>query len=142
MAALVDGIDVASAGELEGRAGCRGRSGRNQLRRPGKRDAELRRRWPPGALVNASSRARDHPLAQAPAMLGIAARVAVRQPGFRAQGLGHEDGRRPEAVRRRCRADARLLDAIGGRPDFEGFHLFAGSQNLRAESICEAQQKS
>jgi diaminopimelate decarboxylase len=25
---------------------------------------------------------------------------------------------------------------------FEGFHLFAGSQNLRAESICEAQQKS
>ena len=26
--------------------------------------------------------------------------------------------------------------------DFEGFHLFAGSQNLRAASICEAQQKS
>jgi diaminopimelate decarboxylase len=25
---------------------------------------------------------------------------------------------------------------------FEGFHLFAGSQNLRPESICEAQQKS
>jgi len=25
---------------------------------------------------------------------------------------------------------------------FEGFHLFAGSQNLRAESICEAQLKS
>ena len=25
---------------------------------------------------------------------------------------------------------------------FEGFHLFAGSQNLRAESICEAQTKS
>ena len=25
---------------------------------------------------------------------------------------------------------------------FEGFHLFAGSQNLRAESICEAQHKS
>jgi len=25
---------------------------------------------------------------------------------------------------------------------FEGFHLFAGSQNLKAEAICEAQQKS
>jgi diaminopimelate decarboxylase len=25
---------------------------------------------------------------------------------------------------------------------FEGFHLFAGSQNLRAESICEAQRQS
>ncbi|MDP1007940.1 pyridoxal-dependent decarboxylase, exosortase A system-associated, partial [Klebsiella pneumoniae] len=25
---------------------------------------------------------------------------------------------------------------------FEGFHLFAGSQNLKAEAICEAQAKS
>jgi diaminopimelate decarboxylase len=37
----------------------------------------------------------------------------------------------------------RLLQAIGRAGlAFEGFHLFAGSQNLRADSICEAQQKS
>ena len=36
-----------------------------------------------------------------------------------------------------------LFDRIGKLGlGFEGFHLFAGSQNLRAESICEAQQKS
>jgi diaminopimelate decarboxylase len=36
-----------------------------------------------------------------------------------------------------------LLAAIGTAGlAFEGFHLFAGSQNLRAESICEAQLKS
>ena len=36
-----------------------------------------------------------------------------------------------------------LLSQIGhARLAFEGFHLFAGSQNLRSESICEAQQKS
>lgn len=36
-----------------------------------------------------------------------------------------------------------LLSEIGRTGlAFEGFHLFAGSQNLRAESICEAQQKS
>ena len=34
---------------------------------------------------------------------------------------------------------ARIQD---GGLAFEGFHLFAGSQNLKAESICEAQQKS
>jgi diaminopimelate decarboxylase len=36
-----------------------------------------------------------------------------------------------------------LLKRIGEQGlAFEGFHLFAGSQNLKAESICEAQQKS
>ena len=36
-----------------------------------------------------------------------------------------------------------LLNRIGELGlSFEGFHLYAGSQNLRAESICEAQHKS
>lgn len=36
-----------------------------------------------------------------------------------------------------------LLAEVGkAKLQFEGFHLFAGSQNLKAESICEAQQKS
>jgi len=36
-----------------------------------------------------------------------------------------------------------LLDQIGKRDlAFEGFHLYAGSQNLKAESICDAQRKS
>ena len=36
-----------------------------------------------------------------------------------------------------------LLDEIGKRGlAFEGFHLYAGSQNLKPESICDAQRKS
>jgi len=36
-----------------------------------------------------------------------------------------------------------VLAAIGALPlDFQGFHIFSGSQNLRAEAIVEAQQKS
>jgi diaminopimelate decarboxylase len=37
---------------------------------------------------------------------------------------------------------ALMRDIAAAGLAFEGFHLFAGSQNLRAESICEAQQKS
>jgi diaminopimelate decarboxylase len=36
-----------------------------------------------------------------------------------------------------------LLAEIGRRKlEFEGFHLFAGSQNLSSDAICEAQQRS
>jgi diaminopimelate decarboxylase len=36
-----------------------------------------------------------------------------------------------------------ILDEIGRRGlDFQGFHLYWGSQNLKAEAICDAQQKS
>ncbi|MCK7493617.1 MAG: hypothetical protein MZW92_21480 [Comamonadaceae bacterium] len=65
-------------------------------------------------------------------------------PGLRAEGLGHEDGRRrrsssastPSRCRRCWPRSAQLGLA------FEGFHLFAGSQNLRAEAICEAQRQT
>jgi diaminopimelate decarboxylase len=36
----------------------------------------------------------------------------------------------------------RDIAADGTHLSFEGFHLFSGSQNLRAESICEAQRQS
>jgi diaminopimelate decarboxylase len=35
-----------------------------------------------------------------------------------------------------------LAEIAGSALAFEGFHLFAGSQNLKAESICDAQRKS
>ena len=73
-----------------------------------------------------------------------AASRGARQSGLRAQDLRHEDGRRAEAVRRRCRARAAAArDASATLPlEFVGFHIFSGSQNLRAEAIVEAQQKS
>jgi diaminopimelate decarboxylase len=144
MAGLVDGIDVASAGRAEGGAGRRRRPRRGQLRRPRQaRGSNCARRWPP-ACWSTSSRARAARAGRRLAGAGAAgARGPARQPRLRAQGLGHEDGRRAQAVRHRCRAGARgaaRMAAMGLQ--FEGFHLFAGSQNLRAESICEAQQKS
>ena len=64
------------------------------------------------------------------------ARGGARQSRLRAEVVGHEDGRRAQAVRHRRRASARAcLREIGSRGlDFEGFHIFSGSQNLRADA--------
>jgi len=76
--------------------------------------------------------------------LGLPARVAVRvNPDFELKGSGMKMG----GGARQFGVDAELVPALLaeiGRYGlaFEGFHLFAGSQNLRAEAICEAQQKS
>jgi diaminopimelate decarboxylase len=70
--------------------------------------------------------------------------VAVRvNPDFELKGSGMKMGGGPKQFG----LDVELVPealAFAAREGlaFEGFHLFAGSQNLRAESICEAQQKS
>lgn len=144
MAGLVDGIDVASAGELKVALDAGADPAEISFAGPGKRDAELRQAVAAGVLVNVES-ARELPeLAAAAQALGLPARVALRvNPDFELKGSGMKMGGGPkqfgidvEVVPQALRQIAALGLA------FEGFHLFAGSQNLKAESICEAQVKS
>ena len=144
MAGLVDGIDVASAGELKVALDAGADPAEVSFAGPGKRDAELRQALAAGVLVNVESMREVEVLGALSQQLGLAARVAVRvNPDFELKGSGMKMGGGPKqfgvdveqvpALLARIRADG-----LG----FEGFHLFAGSQNLRAESICEAQRKS
>lgn len=144
MAGLVDGIDVASAGELKVALDAGADPAEISFAGPGKRDAELVQAVASRVLVNVES-ARELPvLAQAQQALGIAARVAVRvNPDFELKGSGMKMGGGPKQFG----IDVEQLPEVFAQIkalglDFEGLHLFAGSQNLRAESICEAQQKS
>lgn len=144
MATLVDGIDVASAGELKVALDAGADPRECSFAGPGKRDAELAQAVAAGVLVNIESMREVPALGRESQRLGRAARVAVRvNPDFELKGSGMKMGggpkqfgvdvdQVPELMRRI--ADAGLA--------FEGFHLFAGSQNLRAEAICEAQRKS
>jgi len=147
MAGLVDGIDVASSGELQVALDAGANPADVSFAGPGKRDAELRQAVAAGVLVNVES-ARELPvLAQAAQALGLPARVAVRvNPDFELKGSGMRMGGGPKQFGVDAEAVPALLHQIGQMGQsglaFEGFHLFAGSQNLRAESICEAQQKS
>ncbi|MDC8786151.1 pyridoxal-dependent decarboxylase, exosortase A system-associated [Roseateles koreensis] len=144
MAGLVDGIDVASAGELKVALDMGANAAEISFAGPGKRDIELRQAVAAGVLVNVES-ARELPaLARAAAELGLPARVAVRvNPDFELKGSGMKMGGGPKQFGVDAEQVPDLLADIGRLGlAFEGFHLFAGSQNLKAESICEAQQKS
>jgi diaminopimelate decarboxylase len=144
MAGLVDGIDVASAGELTVALNAGADPAEISFAGPGKRDSELRQSVAAGVLVNVESIRELPVLAAASQALGIPARVAVRvNPDFELKGSGMKMGGGPKQFGVDVEQMPALLRRIGECGlAFEGFHLFAGSQNLRAESICEAQQKS
>jgi len=64
-------------------------------------------------------------------------------PDFELKGSGMKMGGGPKQFGVDVEQMPELLAEIGAAGlQFEGFHLFAGSQNLKAESICEAQRKS
>ena len=144
MATLVDGIDVASAGELKVALDACANPAEVSFAGPGKRDIELRQAVASRVLVNVESPRELPVLARASQELGMAARVAVRvNPDFELKGSGMKMGGGPKQFGVDVEQVPELLREIGRLGlDFEGYHLFAGSQNLRAESICDAQQKS
>lgn len=149
MRGLVDGMDVASAGELKlaldagTDARCIGFAG------PGKRDAELRQAVAAGVLLHAESARELQVLAAAAQALGVPARVALRiNPDFELRGAGMHMGGGPKpfgidaeqapALLRALARDSLARDGLA----FEGFHLYPGSQNLRAAVIAESLQRS
>ncbi len=144
MAALVDGVDVASGGELLVALDAGAVPQEISFAGPGKREAELRQALAAGVLVNIES-AREVTLLQALAEeLGLPARVAVRvNPDFELKGSGMKMAGGPKQFGIDADRVPEVLSRIASAGlAFEGFHIFAGSQNLRAEAICEAQRLS
>lgn len=144
MAGLVDGIDVASAGELHVALNAGADPLEVSFAGPGKKAAELRQAVAAGVLVNIESFREVTELAGISAELGLPARVAVRvNPDFELKGSGMKMGGGPKQFGVDVEQMPRLMELIANSGlQFEGFHLFAGSQNLKAESICEAQRQS
>jgi diaminopimelate decarboxylase len=143
MAQLVDGLDVASGEELRVAldAGMHPRD--ISFAGPGKSDAELAQAVASGILINVESRREIRALAAISERVGRA-RVAVRvNPGFELKSSGMKMGGGPKqfGIDAEDVPDALKEIATLGL-DFEGFHIFCGSQNLRAEAICDAQTKA
>jgi diaminopimelate decarboxylase len=147
MAGLVDGIDVASAGELQVALNAGADPHEISFAGPGKRDIELGQAVAAGVLVNVETARELKVLAATSQRLGLPARVALRvNPDFELKGSGMRMSGGPKQFGIDAETVPEVLAQVGALAGdgvaFEGFHLFAGSQNLKAEAICEAQLKS
>ncbi|MBA3930123.1 MAG: pyridoxal-dependent decarboxylase, exosortase A system-associated [Xanthomonas sp.] len=143
MAGLVDGIDVASAGELRVALDTGMSPQHISFAGPGKSDNELRQAAAAGILVNVESFREIKALADAGQRSGVPARVAVRVNlpfELKASGMKMSGGARQFGVDAE-RVPELLREIAGAGLAFEGFHMFAGSQNLRHAAIVEAQGK-
>jgi diaminopimelate decarboxylase len=144
MAGLVDGLDVASAGELAVALQTGTDPDRISFAGPGKTPAELASAVNAGIVLNVESELEVERLATIAAHTGRRPKVAVRvNPDFELKTSGMKMGGGPKQFGVDAERVPALLARIGQLPlEFRGFHIFSGSQNLRAEAIIEAQQKS
>lgn len=145
MARIVDGLDVASGRELRVALDAGGDPAEISFAGPGKGAIELRQAIAAGILLNVESMGELESIARIAAELRIDARVALRvNPDFELKSSGMKMGGGPKQFGIDADQVPAALAAIGKRSGllFEGFHIFSGSQNLRADAICEAQTKA
>ena len=141
MAGLVDGFDVASAGELD-RVGGLGLP--ISFAGPGKRDAELEAAIRAGITINLESETEASRALAVAKRLGFTPRLAVRVnppfglkgSGMKMGGLGTQFGVDHEQVPALVR---RLIDAGA---EWRGLHIYAGSQALSADALIDLQRET
>jgi diaminopimelate decarboxylase len=144
IARFVDGIDVASGRELRVALDAGIPPAEISFAGPGKSVAELRQAVAAGILLNVESSREVELLPAIARELGLPARVALRiNPDFEVRGSGMRMGGGAKQFGVDFEAAPALLERMGELGlAFEGFHVFAGSQNLDAQSICAAQRAS
>lgn len=144
LAGLVDGFDTASGGEMQVALQAGLPAQHISLAGPGKSDAALRQAIEAGVLVNLESAGELERLAALGVALGRRPRAAVRiNPDFelKSSGMKMGGGAKPFGVD--AEQAPALLARLAALPvEFVGFHIFAGSQNLKAESLIEAQRNT
>jgi diaminopimelate decarboxylase len=144
MAQLVDGLDVASGGELKVAIEAGMAPLNISFAGPGKNETELEQAVAAGILLNVESQREIEALSRISRASKRPARVAIRvNPDFELKSSGMKMGGGPKqfGIDTELVPDA-LRQASREGLDFEGFHIYGGSQNLKTEAICEMQQKT
>ncbi|MFK3888336.1 pyridoxal-dependent decarboxylase, exosortase A system-associated [Sphingomonas sp. NPDC079357] len=140
IAPLVDGLDVASAGELT-RALAVKPGAAISFAGPGKRDDELAAAIAAEATINLESAGEARRALAAGERLGIVPRLAVRvNPDLELRGSGMKMGGRASPFGIDAEHAASVVsELIAAGADWRGFHIFAGSQALDAAAVIETQ---
>lgn len=141
MVGLVDGFDVASAGELK----CALDSGMPaqhiSFAGPGKTDTELAQAVAAEVLIHLESASELERLDRIAMAMGYTPKVVLRvNPDFelKSSGMKMSGGSRQFGI------DAEIVPQLlrritGMTMDFHGFQIFCGSQNLKSAAIVEAE---
>lgn len=143
IAPLVDGLDIASAGELAvARRAAPGSA--ISFAGPGKRDDELAAAIDAGVTINLESAGEARRALAIADRIGVTPRLAVRvNPDFELRGSGMKMGGRasPFGVDA-AQAPALVRELIAAGADWRGFHIFAGSQALDTTAIIDTQART
>ncbi|NNG24215.1 pyridoxal-dependent decarboxylase, exosortase A system-associated [Telluria aromaticivorans] len=144
LAGLVDGLDVASGGELKVALDTGMVPGRISFAGPGKSEAELRQAIAAGACIHAESERELRTVARLGADLGIAPQLVLRiNPDFELKGSGMRMGGGAKQFGIDAEEAPRMLALAATLGlDVQGFHIFSGSQSLKADAIIEAQAQT
>lgn len=142
MVSLVDGIDIASGGELA--MALAARANHISFAGPGKRDQELLAAIDAGVTINIESPTECNRALDIAAKAGKTAQLAIRvNPDFDLKGSGMKMG----GGAKQFGMDIELVAPVVAKireagANWRGFHIFAGSQALKAEAIIETQAQT
>lgn len=144
LAGRVDRIDVASGLELRTALDSTIRADRVSFAGPGKSPAEIRQAVAAGILIEVESSTEFTRVLAAGDELGLEPDVAVRvNPDFAVKGSGMRMGGGPQQFGIDAeQVPALLREYATAGANVLGFHIFAGSQNLNAAVIAEAQRRT
>jgi len=144
LSGLVDAFDVASAREMSVALDTPMPADRVSFAGPGKTPAELRQAVAAGVTVELESETEAARVAELADQLGVRPRVAVRvNPDFQVKGSGMRLGGGPQQFGVDAEQVPALLKQLATYDvDVQGFHVFAGSQNLHADILCESQRRT
>ncbi len=141
----VDGFDVASKGELEAVIQAGAKAEGIGFAGPGKTESELERAvdYDIGSL-NIESERELESVARIAERTGSRPKVSVRiNPDFELHGSGMKMGGGPKPFGIDSERVPAVLKRILELPvRFRGFHVYAGSQNLSAETVAECMEKT
>ena len=144
LSGLVDSFDVASAAEMLVALDTPMPASRVSFAGPGKTPAELTQAIAAGVTIEIESETEAERVSMIGERMGIRPSVAVRvNPDFRVKGSGMRLGGGPQQFGVDSeRVPTLLAELASAHVDVLGFQIFAGSQNLNAEILCDAQRKT
>ncbi len=144
MAGLVDGFDVASGLEMRVALDTPMPATEISIAGPGKSEQELAAAIAAGVVINIESETEMRRIARLAEQVQERPRVAVRvNPDFELKASGMKMSGGPKQFGIDAERVPTALKELGVLDlEFMGFHIFSGSQNLRADAIVEAQSKT